>query len=93
MSQDSDSCHTRFIPIPFFSEYLIAVCVCMCVWCVCVCVVGCGGQIVPPPGYLQRCYDAVRAAGGVCIAGRRTDTVCMYVYIHVEAVLLRCLML
>ena len=29
---------------------------------------GCGGQIVPPPGYLQRCYDAVHAKGGVCIA-------------------------
>lgn len=27
-----------------------------------------GGQIVLPPGYLKRVYDAVRAAGGVCIA-------------------------
>ena len=27
-----------------------------------------GGQIVPPAGYLQRVYAAVRAAGGVCIA-------------------------
>jgi ethanolamine-phosphate phospho-lyase len=31
-------------------------------------VVGCGGQIIPPEGYFQRCYAAVRAAGGVCIA-------------------------
>ena len=31
-------------------------------------IIGCGGQVVPPPGYLQGCYDAVRAAGGVCIA-------------------------
>lgn len=28
----------------------------------------CGGQVVPPPGYLARAFDAVRAAGGVCIA-------------------------
>jgi 4-aminobutyrate aminotransferase-like enzyme/Ser/Thr protein kinase RdoA (MazF antagonist) len=27
-----------------------------------------GGQIVPPAGYLERVYAAVRAAGGVCIA-------------------------
>ena len=26
------------------------------------------GQIVLPDGYLQKVYDAVRAAGGVCIA-------------------------
>lgn len=31
-------------------------------------IVGCGGQVVPPPTYLARCYAAVRAAGGVCIA-------------------------
>lgn len=31
-------------------------------------VVGCGGQIILPDGYLRRCYEAVRAAGGVCIA-------------------------
>jgi len=31
-------------------------------------IVGCGGQIVLPPGYLQACYKAVRAKGGVCIA-------------------------
>lgn len=31
-------------------------------------IVGCGGQVVPPPGYLQRVYAAVRQAGGVCIA-------------------------
>ena len=27
-----------------------------------------GGQIVPPDGYLAAAYDAVRAAGGLCIA-------------------------
>ena len=27
-----------------------------------------GGQIIPPPGYLPRVYDRIRAAGGVCIA-------------------------
>lgn len=26
------------------------------------------GQIVPPDGYLRRAYEAVRAAGGICIA-------------------------
>jgi ethanolamine-phosphate phospho-lyase len=31
-------------------------------------IVGCGGQVVPPPGYLKRCYEAVRKQGGVCIA-------------------------
>jgi len=31
-------------------------------------IVGCGGQIVPPPSYLQHCYEVVRKAGGVCIA-------------------------
>ncbi len=29
---------------------------------------GCGGQVVLPPGYLQQLYAKVRAAGGVCIA-------------------------
>ncbi|WP_114238761.1 aminotransferase class III-fold pyridoxal phosphate-dependent enzyme [Dyella sp. C9] len=29
---------------------------------------GCGGQIVLPPGYLAEAYEAVRAAGGVCLA-------------------------
>lgn len=29
---------------------------------------GCGGQIVPPDGFLREAFDAVRAAGGVCIA-------------------------
>jgi len=28
----------------------------------------CGGQIVPPPGYLDAAFRHVRAAGGVCIA-------------------------
>jgi 4-aminobutyrate aminotransferase-like enzyme len=28
----------------------------------------CGGQIVPPDGYLQQAFRHVRAAGGVCIA-------------------------
>lgn len=27
-----------------------------------------GGQVVFPPAYLQACYAAVRAAGGICIA-------------------------
>jgi len=29
---------------------------------------GCGGQVEYPPGYLKGAFDAVRAAGGVCIA-------------------------
>jgi 4-aminobutyrate aminotransferase-like enzyme len=29
---------------------------------------GCGGQIVPPDGYLREAYRHVRSAGGVCIA-------------------------
>lgn len=29
---------------------------------------GCGGQVVPVPGYLDAAYAHVRAAGGVCIA-------------------------
>ena len=29
---------------------------------------GCGGQIVPPGGYLAAAFEHVRAAGGVCIA-------------------------
>jgi 4-aminobutyrate aminotransferase-like enzyme len=29
---------------------------------------GCGGQIVPPAGYLAEAFAHVRAAGGVCIA-------------------------
>ncbi len=31
-------------------------------------ILGCGGQIVPPPGYLQKSQRLVREAGGVCIA-------------------------
>lgn len=31
-------------------------------------ILGCGGQIVPPPGYLRALYAAVRRAGGVVIA-------------------------
>lgn len=27
-----------------------------------------GGVVLPPPGYLDACYKAVRAAGGICIA-------------------------
>jgi 4-aminobutyrate aminotransferase-like enzyme len=29
---------------------------------------GCAGQVVPPQGYMDAAYRAVRAAGGVCIA-------------------------
>jgi 4-aminobutyrate aminotransferase-like enzyme/Ser/Thr protein kinase RdoA (MazF antagonist) len=29
---------------------------------------GCGGQLVPPPGYLSGLFAEVRSAGGVCIA-------------------------
>lgn len=29
---------------------------------------GCGGQIVPPDGYLRAAYAAVRGAGGLCLA-------------------------
>ena len=29
---------------------------------------GCGGQIVPPDGYLSRAYRHIRKAGGVCVA-------------------------
>ncbi len=29
---------------------------------------GCGGQVVPPPGFLLEAHKAVRAAGGLCIA-------------------------
>jgi ethanolamine-phosphate phospho-lyase len=31
-------------------------------------VVCCGGQVIPPKGYFKRCYEAIRSAGGVCIA-------------------------
>jgi ethanolamine-phosphate phospho-lyase len=31
-------------------------------------ILSCGGQVLPPAGYLGRVYRAVRAAGGVCIA-------------------------
>jgi len=31
-------------------------------------ILGCGGQIVMPPGFLEKAYAAVRRAGGVCIA-------------------------
>jgi len=31
-------------------------------------ILSCGGQIVPPAGYFQSIYQAVRAKGGVCIA-------------------------
>jgi len=30
--------------------------------------VGCGGQIILPPGYLRAAYASVRNAGGVCVA-------------------------
>jgi 4-aminobutyrate aminotransferase-like enzyme len=31
-------------------------------------ILSCGGQVLPPPGYLAEAYRHVRAAGGVCIA-------------------------
>jgi 4-aminobutyrate aminotransferase-like enzyme len=31
-------------------------------------ILSCAGQIVLPPGYLRSAYEAVRAAGGLCIA-------------------------
>lgn len=31
-------------------------------------ILGCGGQVVPPEGYLDAAYGHVRAAGGLCIA-------------------------
>jgi 4-aminobutyrate aminotransferase-like enzyme len=34
----------------------------------CESMLGCGGQIVPPEGYLRAAHDAVRAAGGLCLA-------------------------
>ena len=34
----------------------------------CESILSCGGQVVPPAGYLRRAHEAVRAAGGVCIA-------------------------
>ena len=35
---------------------------------ICESLLSCGGQIVPPPGYLAEAYRHVRAVGGVCIA-------------------------
>ena len=32
-------------------------------------IIGCGGQILPEPGVMATLYDAVRASGGVCVAG------------------------
>jgi hypothetical protein len=31
-------------------------------------ILSCGGQVVPPKGFLRRVYASVRAAGGVCVA-------------------------
>ena len=35
---------------------------------VCEPLLGCGGQIIPPDGYLKHAFEHVRKAGGVCIA-------------------------
>ncbi|MCP3962819.1 MAG: aminotransferase class III-fold pyridoxal phosphate-dependent enzyme [bacterium] len=34
----------------------------------CESMISCGGQIIPPPGYLRAAFDHVRHAGGVCVA-------------------------
>ncbi len=34
----------------------------------CESLLSCGGQLVPPPGYLERAYEHVREHGGICIA-------------------------
>ncbi|MHC5025286.1 MAG: aminotransferase class III-fold pyridoxal phosphate-dependent enzyme [Planctomycetota bacterium] len=34
----------------------------------CESIIGCGGQVVPPPGYLAEAFAHARAAGAVCIA-------------------------
>ena len=31
-------------------------------------ILSCGGQIEPPPGYLEAAYDHIRRTGGVCVA-------------------------
>lgn len=31
-------------------------------------ILGCGGQVVPPPGYLEAAYAHVRATGALCVA-------------------------
>ena len=31
-------------------------------------ILGCAGQVVPPAGYLEAAFEAVRAAGGLCVA-------------------------
>ena len=35
---------------------------------ICESLLSCGGQVIPPEGYLARAYEHVRAAGGLCIA-------------------------
>ncbi|MDA0136688.1 aminotransferase class III-fold pyridoxal phosphate-dependent enzyme [Solirubrobacter deserti] len=30
-------------------------------------ILGCAGQVVPPPGYLERAFEVVREAGGLCV--------------------------
>ncbi len=35
---------------------------------ICESLLSCGGQIIPPAGYLAAAYDYVRGAGGICIA-------------------------
>ena len=34
----------------------------------CESILGCGGQVVPPPGFMAGAFDRVRAAGGLCVA-------------------------
>jgi 4-aminobutyrate aminotransferase-like enzyme/Ser/Thr protein kinase RdoA (MazF antagonist) len=35
---------------------------------ICEPIIGCGGQVMLPPGYLNSVYEKVRRAGGICIA-------------------------
>ncbi|MEE9167112.1 MAG: aminotransferase class III-fold pyridoxal phosphate-dependent enzyme [Candidatus Neomarinimicrobiota bacterium] len=38
-----------------------------CALFICETLLGCGGQIIPPKGYLQEAFQHVRSAGGLCV--------------------------